>query len=100
MILRHGWKRGLMRFLSAISAKSCSRTLRAIAVPSIFVAAMAAELERRGEKALLLLVNRFDRFGPKTDGAWPIVERGAAAEAGRPLHQLRSQQTGNRWRAA
>jgi hypothetical protein len=45
MILRHGWNRGLMPFFSAISACSRSRTFRAIAVPSIFVAAMAAELE-------------------------------------------------------
>ena len=51
MILRHGWKRGLMPFFSAISARSCSRTLRAIAVPSIFAAAMAAAAGSAGAAA-------------------------------------------------
>jgi len=95
MILRDGWKRGLTAFFSAISACRRSRTLRAMAVPSILVAAMAlVELEnglledaagrrrcwRRRKRTLVLLV----RVGLKTNGTprrWDgVVGRRGAAE--------------------
>lgn len=93
IILRQGWKRGLTTFFSAISVCSRSRTLRAIAVPSIFMAGMAAGKlekalrpaageERYGRKRallLLLLVPSF-KVGLEVDGIVPDVGRRGAAE--------------------
>jgi hypothetical protein len=91
----------LAAFFSAISACSRSRTLRAIAVPSILVAAMAAKLEnalradagpraegcKKAPGRLLLLVPL--RFGLETIGASRVGGRRGAAEQHAPAEESR-----------